>query len=379
MKALITKICLLSLVACSLNLNAQDEFSYLQFANHTNLHLISEVRVSGDDGMVNVGESEITPWLNPNYHEVGDRATVVILDIVLGIYVEHIRQHFLAKCDRFGLFGDKDYALEIDIKNDEELVFTIVYDYQDLPLTLNNPTNYNVKYPDGSLDVETPYSLLHEGYNSPHEANRLFEIEGTEYKLIYGTFREDLDPTGDIIFSLSENEPESYHFDPDPEDLNDPKILNIVTYSPGILMPANSNDQEEIQRTAVTHLAMPKNMDFIVWQELFQPYYGKRIMDSMQVDYPYRTRILNSQGEIPGILLSGGVAIVSKWPILEERELSFQDDGTSVVGGIDELAEKGVLYAKIDKLGQIIHVFGTHTYGLREDNDAMGKWIQETI
>ena len=373
--------CLLAFILSVLQMPifAQDEFSYLQFANHTNLTLTTDYRITGAEDMVSTGQEIITPWQNPNYHEVGDRVTVVILDIVFGIYVEHVHRHFLAKCDRLGIFGDNDYGVEIDILHDENLLFTAVYSFNDIPLTFNNPTRYSIRYPDGTMDTESPYSLLSEGFNAPHEANREFMIDGTSYKLIYGTFRENIDPTGDVIFSLSESDPVSYHMEPDVSDLSDPNILNVVTYNPGILMPANSNDQEEIQRTAVTHKAMPKNMDIIVWQEFFQPYYSRRIMDSMQVDYPYRTRILNSQNIIPGVYLSGGVAIVSKWPILETREFSFQSDGVSEPSGIDVLSDKGVMYAKIDKMGQIIHVFGTHTYGINEDNTAMGKWIQETV
>ncbi|MCP4120730.1 MAG: T9SS type A sorting domain-containing protein [Bacteroidetes bacterium] len=371
---------LLLTLFCSVNgMQAQNLKSYIMFANHTNMELQADSRVTGASDMVEFRQTRIAPWMTPMDHDVGIYVTVVLLDILFDIYTNHIRHKWLARCERFSFLGNKDHAVEIDIQHEGDLLFTILYNFRDDAFDIFNPTTYNVRYPDGSVDVAQPYSLANEQYNSPHAASRQITVDGMDYKLIYGTFREDLDPTGDVLFSLSEAEPVSFHMEPDPADLDDPTILNMLTYNPGILMPLNANDQEEKERSAVFHEAMPKNMDIIVFQEFFQPYYSKQIMDSLAQWYPYQTNILNPDVSIPLLQLSGGVAIVSKFPILEEDDFSFQTDGSSSVGGLDQQADKGVKYAKIDKHGQIVHVFGTHTYGDESDNFDMGGWIQEKL
>jgi endonuclease/exonuclease/phosphatase family metal-dependent hydrolase len=370
---------ILALLLCAVPVHAQFSDSYLQFANHTNLLLHSEVRISGDAGMVTAGQPLIRPWQNPNYHNVGLYVEVVLLELLFDIYTKHRRDRWLARADRFSFTGDKDYTIEIDIKNGDDLIFTILYRFNDLPFNFINPTHYNVRYPDGTLDAEPWYASHNELGNNPHEASRLLEIDGAMYKLIYGTFYEDLDPTKDVIYSLSEADPVSFNMEPDPADLADPTVLNVLTYNPGILMPLTASDQEEDKRAAVFHKAMPKNMDFIIFQEFFDPVQSRRIMNNLEPYYPYRTNVLNYTDVLPGIIMGGGVAIMSKHPILEEDDFSFKNDGSANIDPFNNLANKGIKYARIDKHGQIIHVFGTHTHGYSSDNNDMGTWISERI
>lgn len=362
-----------------LPVHAQLEHSYLQFANHTNLELETELRVSGAQDMVTPGQRYIRPWQNPNWHDVGLFVDVIILEILFDIYINHTRDRWMARCDRISFFGDKDYTAEIDIRRGSDLLFTVLYRFNDLPFNLLNPTHYNIRYPDGTLDVEPWYAATAEQGNNPHAASRFIDVDGVDYKLVYGTFYEDLDPTKDVIFSLSEADPVSFALEAEPAELDDPAVLNVLTYNPGILMPLVSNDQEEEERAPVFYQAMPKNMDFIIFQEFFDPVRSARILRDLEPWYPYQTSILNAQNLIPGILMGGGVVIVSKHPILEEDDFSFKNDGQANPGGVDAFANKGVKYAKIDKNGQIIHVFGTHTHGYRSDNEDMGRWITQRI
>jgi hypothetical protein len=72
--------------------------------------------------------------------------------------------------------------------------------------------------------------------------------------------------------------------------------------------------------------------------------------------FPYKTSILNAPGLIP-IPTNGGVIIFSKWPIEAEDEIDFELCGQAAQ---DCLANKGVKYARINKLGKKYHVFATH-------------------
>jgi endonuclease/exonuclease/phosphatase family metal-dependent hydrolase len=359
--------------------NCQDiENSYIGFANHTNLYLTTATRVTGSSDRVSIGNTDVLPWESCNYHDLGDRIVTTILDIVFNIDVMHKNNPHLLKFNRAAFSGGENYAAEIDIFNQNELLFTILVNFTDQPNTFQNPCFYNIRYPDGTLDKIGGYSLLYEQGNNPHQAQLYFMIDGIEYKLIYGTFDLSLDPTDNLIFSLSERFPVSYNMEPEQADTENPNILNVLTYNIGLLMPLNSNDQEERERIPVMHLAIPKNMDIIIWQEMFEQYWVNRLIDSLIEYYPYNT-LPHNEVSIPGITKNGGALIMSKFPILEEADFSYLNDGGIEGSNESVLADKGVKYAKIDKLGQIIHVFNTHTSGQEVENDAMGNWIRATV
>lgn len=369
---------ILTILGTSFSAFSQDTKSAVLFANHTDLEFTTSVRVTGNQDMVEIGKSDILPWEGTNHHDLGDRIVTTILDIVFNIDVSHNDNGHLVKCERFAFLGNDSYHVEIDIVHQGELVFTIDYNFLDIFFNFQNPTNYNVKYPDGSYDVENAYSLLNEQHNQPHPANRILSIDGKSYKLIYGTFDNSSDATNNLIYSLSELEPITLNYEPKPQEIEDPTILNVLTYNIGLLMPLGSNDQEERERVPVIHQAIPKNMDIIMWQEMFEQYWVNRIIDSLSEYYPYHTSPHN-QAEIPGLTKNGGALIMSKHPILEEDDFSYLRDGGIEAAGESVLADKGVKYAKINKNGQIIHVFNTHTSGQAIENDAMGKWISEKL
>jgi hypothetical protein len=257
------------------------ENSYITFANHTNLYLTTAIRVTGSGDRVSTGNTDILPFETCNHHELGDRVIAVILDIIFNIDIQHKNDPHLVKFNRAAFSGGENFAFELDILHESELLFTILLDFTDQPNTYQNPCNYNIRYPDGTLDKIGGYSLLYEQGNHPHQAQRDFVVDGIEYNLIYGGFDMSLDPTDNVIFSLSEKYPVSYNMEPNILDAENPAILNVLTYNIGLLMPANSNDQEEMERIPVMHLAIPKNMDIIIWQEMFEQYWVNRLIDSL--------------------------------------------------------------------------------------------------
>ncbi len=367
-------ICLISSIGLSYT---QDANSFVLFGNHTDLTLTTEYRVSGDEDMVTTGVDEIYPWENAHYHDLGNRVVTTILNVVFNLDVDHKEKPFLVKSNRFSFSGNKNYSVEIDIKKGDQLLFTILFDFIDYPNRLDNPTNYNVKYPDGTLDVSAPYSLLSEQQNSPHQATREIMINGVSHKLVYGTFHDAIDPTNNVLFSLSETNPVSLHYDPPASEVNDPTVLNVLTYNIGLLMPAGSNDQEERERVKVIHEVIPKNMDIIIWQEMFETAFLFQIYNNLKDHYPYRSGFTHNEATIPGLTKNGGVFFMSKHPIIDEKDFSYLDDAGIEASGESVLADKGVKYVKVNKEGQIIHAFGTHTSGQAIENDAMGRWMKE--
>jgi endonuclease/exonuclease/phosphatase family metal-dependent hydrolase len=105
--------------------------------------------------------------------------------------------------------------------------------------------------------------------------------------------------------------------------------------------------------------------DTIVFQEAFDDEIRGLFLAGLGTEYPFSTHIL---GEDAGIGQDGGVIILSKWPIVREGQRVFTKGkpsmhwcpGPGCCQGLDCYAEKGVVYALINKAGRCYHLFGTH-------------------
>lgn len=99
--------------------------------------------------------------------------------------------------------------------------------------------------------------------------------------------------------------------------------------------------------------------DVVVFQEAFDDDVRADLISRMKAaGYPHVSDIL---GEDEGAAQDGGVIIVSKWPIVVQKQKLFGN----VCEGWDCEAQKGVLYVAIDKTTAQgkktrFHVFGTH-------------------
>lgn len=94
--------------------------------------------------------------------------------------------------------------------------------------------------------------------------------------------------------------------------------------------------------------------DAIIFSEAFDDDVRAELLSRLAPVFPYRTSIVGADRDIHQ---DGGVIIVSRWPI----ELQVQKTFGSTCAGDDCLGDKGIMYAKINKLGRRYHVFGTHT------------------
>jgi sphingomyelin phosphodiesterase len=94
--------------------------------------------------------------------------------------------------------------------------------------------------------------------------------------------------------------------------------------------------------------------DAIIFSEAFDDDARARLLSGLRAEYPYATRIL---GTDRGVEQDGGVIIVSRWPIEAQDQRLFRD----VCLSDDCKADKGVLYARINKEGRRYHLFGSHT------------------
>ncbi|ABS20917.1 Sphingomyelin phosphodiesterase [Bacillus cytotoxicus NVH 391-98] len=116
-----------------------------------------------------------------------------------------------------------------------------------------------------------------------------------------------------------------------------------------------------------------KNQDVVILNEVFDNKASDSLLQNLKKEYPNQTAVL---GRVNGDMWDqtlgnyssvapedGGVAIVSKWPIVEKVQYVFQKGC-----GPDNLSNKGFVYTKIKKDDRFIHVIGTHLQA--EDNQC---------
>jgi endonuclease/exonuclease/phosphatase family metal-dependent hydrolase len=106
-----------------------------------------------------------------------------------------------------------------------------------------------------------------------------------------------------------------------------------------------------------------REYDVLVFSEAFDEATWTKLHRGLErVGFKHRTPVLGAVNLLKKKMWNGGVAIVSKFPIEVRRERTF---GSVCLDG-DCNADKGVLYARINKQGRRYHVFGSHTQAWQE-------------
>ncbi|MEZ5007390.1 MAG: T9SS type A sorting domain-containing protein [Chitinophagales bacterium] len=367
------KSCYFLFIFCSFFLFSQGQ-THIQFANHTNLAFDFEITsTEGNTEAITQSQTHVIPWESCNHHDLGDQIEAILLGILFNESIKHTEDKYILKLDRNKNGNPADaFKVSVGVSHNSIQLFTILAEQK-----ADGAFIYNLQYGDNALDQAAGYLLVDNTGNDPHVANQVVDINGVDYKIVYGTYNKPNDGTENVIYSISELHPDNERQStPDASDLEDKTVLNVWTFNPGMLKPLNFNDNEENERTKVFHLGIPDNMDIVFLQEMFELNLADRILDSLSDKYPYYTTRHNSP-VIPGLSKEGGVRILSKHPILETADVSFHENGSVPDDIIGAMANKGVKYAKIDKLGQIVHAFGVHT-GIRpSDLYIMGKFVSE--
>lgn len=125
---------------------------------------------------------------------------------------------------------------------------------------------------------------------------------------------------------------------------------------------ANWNHQGRAQMISQSEVV--KGHDAILLQEVFDNGPATTLLNGLKAEYPFQTPVLGRTRDGWNATLGsyanaspedGGVAIVSRWPIEEQIQYVYKNGC-----GADYLANKGFVYARIDKNGSDYHVIATH-------------------
>ncbi len=123
--------------------------------------------------------------------------------------------------------------------------------------------------------------------------------------------------------------------------------------------------------------------DVVVLQEAFDNSSSDRLIDNLSGEYPYATPVVgrsasgwdHTSGYRWETSEDGGVAVLSRWPIVRREQYIYQD----ACGG-DWFSSKGFAYVELDTPGGPVHVVGTHLQseddGCAGDLDVDVRWSQ---
>ncbi len=126
--------------------------------------------------------------------------------------------------------------------------------------------------------------------------------------------------------------------------------FKVLAYNVWALLPGIVSKNVTERLTLLTQEL--NGYDAIVFSELFDNNRRKAFLEGIKKEYPYQSKVVDRSGSLE----DGGVLIVSRWPIDNQAQITYNNCDAE-----DCVAAKGVIYTKINKQGTNYHLFGTHT------------------
>lgn len=154
-------------------------------------------------------------------------------------------------------------------------------------------------------------------------------------------------------------------------DTSTKQTLSVLTYNTQ-MMPFYANVVDDLNQPQTRVKNIPQKIssyDVVILEELLDHNLREKMIAGMQIFYPYHTKVISQKSSSK--ILTGGVMIFSKWPIVKEDQIVYQASA-----GADSLAAKGAVYAAINKQGKIYHLIGTHLQAENGEKDILARQKQ---
>ena len=188
---------------------------------------------------------------------------------------------------------------------------------------------------------------------------------GRDIIVKYRAENDDSNQDRNILFVIHQT-PE---FEVSQTDAADPNVMNVVNYNVQFL-PLSFGGTNNGLRAPLIPPRLDANLDVVVIEEAFDPFVRDQdFVPAMQAQgFIHDSGILNDY-----FPWNGGVMIFSRWPIEATDEYDFQLCGPN---SADCFANKGIMYAKVNKMGKRYHIFGTHMDAGSAPADIEAKELQ---
>ncbi|MCZ4100477.1 sphingomyelin phosphodiesterase [Streptomyces sp. SID13666] len=156
-----------------------------------------------------------------------------------------------------------------------------------------------------------------------------------------------------------------------------PQVPQIKLVTSNVMMLSRNlyPNWGQLQRAdLIANAGYTQNADVVIFQEAFDNAASDRLLGNVKGRYPYQTPVLGRStsgwDRTEGAYSSwtpedGGVAVVSKWPILEKVQHVYADGC-----GADYYSNKGFVYVVLNVNGTRVHIVGTHT---QADDSSCGS------
>ena len=223
----------------------------------------------------------------------------------------------------------------------------------------------------GPAGTDLSFRLLAGGVPSPWLNDGLFHTQtltlaGKTIVLKFKPDNDDSQQSRDLRLAIHQTP----IYEIDPADFADPNVINVMAYNVQFLPFGVVGLPQASDRGDLLPAEFSPYQDVIIMEEAFDPI--PRLFNlepAMQAaGFNYNSGILNDY-----LPFNGGVIIFSRWPIEFTDEYDFELCGPS---SQDCLANKGIMYARINKLGKRYHIFGTHFDAGSDSLDLAAKNLQ---
>lgn len=195
----------------------------------------------------------------------------------------------------------------------------------------------------------------HTWHDDRKKWNAKMRVETRQWNVKYWAYFTGTDDNVEYVFQ--EEYPLPVGWDQPQGEWSD-NHFNVLTWN--VFMRGFPLAEYQTGRATMVGPKVP-GYDAIAFNEVFDHDGEANLRESMRkAGYPNQTEVLG-RGRSSGTTWNGGVMIVSQYPIVKTDKAYYGDS----CGGEDCSADKGVLYAKIDKskktgVHNYFHLFATH-------------------
>jgi sphingomyelin phosphodiesterase len=160
-----------------------------------------------------------------------------------------------------------------------------------------------------------------------------------------------------------------------------PDDFRLLTYNVFFLPRFLSPYGQQTRAEKIADADFVQGHDLIILNELFDSGPSATLLNRLKGEYPHQTPVLASAfsrwdsslgAQRPLAPGNGGVAILSRWPLLEKVQYIYAESC-----GSDGFSKKGFVYVKVQKQGRIYHVIGTHAQSEADDcKSKSAAWVR---